>query len=74
MFPSHSAPLFLRLLRAWLQAWFLLHPPSPATVEVQSVDDFEWLNSSYCPVLRQLESAAMKVRRHHLRGVFSKLE
>ena len=26
------------------------------------MDDFKWLNSSYCPVLRQLESASMKVR------------
>ena len=40
--------------------WFLLNPPGKATVNVQNVDEFKWLNSSYCPVLRQLESAAMK--------------
>ncbi len=40
--------------------WFLANPPGAATIEVQNVDDFKWLNSSYCPVLRQLESSAMK--------------
>lgn len=45
-----------------MQAWFLLNPPGAATVEVMNIDEFKWLNSSYCPVLRQLESAAMKVR------------
>ncbi|KAM1692225.1 hypothetical protein ACFX2K_031867 [Malus domestica] len=40
--------------------WFLLNPPGKATIHVEKVDEFKWLNSSYCPVLRQLESAAMK--------------
>lgn len=40
--------------------WFLLNPPGKATIHVENVDGFKWLNSSYCPVLRQLESAAMK--------------
>jgi len=40
--------------------WFLLNPPGDATIHVENVDDFKWLNSSYCPVLKQLESAAMK--------------
>lgn len=40
--------------------WFLLNPPGKATIHVENVDEFKWLNSSYCPVLRQLESAAMK--------------
>lgn len=43
-----------------MRMWFLLNPPGAATVEVQNVDDFKWLNSSYCPVLKQLESATMK--------------
>ncbi|KAE8685098.1 Polygalacturonate 4-alpha-galacturonosyltransferase [Hibiscus syriacus] len=43
-----------------MNMWFLLNPPGKATVHVENVDDFKWLNSSYCPVLRQLESAAMK--------------
>eukprot|EP00253_Pinus_taeda_P030160 PITA_30160 len=40
--------------------WFLLNPPRKAVIHVENVDDFKWLNSSYCPVLCQLESAAMK--------------
>ncbi|KAL5062119.1 hypothetical protein RYX36_023856 [Vicia faba] len=43
-----------------MNMWFLLNPPGKATIHVQNVDDFKWLNSSYCPVLRQLESAKMK--------------
>eukprot|EP00271_Cylindrocystis_brebissonii_P017944 TRINITY_DN488_c0_g1_i1.p1 TRINITY_DN488_c0_g1~~TRINITY_DN488_c0_g1_i1.p1 ORF type:complete len:771 (+),score=188.96 TRINITY_DN488_c0_g1_i1:562-2874(+) len=43
-----------------MKMWFLLNPPRRATIEVASVDDFKWLNSSYCPVLHQLESASMK--------------
>ncbi|KAI9182321.1 hypothetical protein LWI28_024183 [Acer negundo] len=43
-----------------MNMWFLLNPPGKATIHVQNIDEFTWLNSSYCPVLRQLESAAMK--------------
>ena len=43
-----------------MNMWFLLNPPGKATIHVENVDVFKWLNSSYCPVLRQLESAAMK--------------
>ncbi|XP_021774331.1 probable galacturonosyltransferase 3 [Chenopodium quinoa] len=43
-----------------MKMWFLDNPPSSASVEVLNIDDFTWLNSSYCPVLRQLESARMK--------------
>lgn len=43
-----------------MKMWFLLNPPGKAAIHVENVDDFKWLNSSYCPVLRQLESAAMK--------------
>ena len=43
-----------------MNMWFLLNPPGDATIHVENVDDFKWLNSSYCPVLRQLESAAMR--------------
>ncbi|XP_038877322.1 polygalacturonate 4-alpha-galacturonosyltransferase-like isoform X2 [Benincasa hispida] len=43
-----------------MNMWFLSNPPGKATVHVENVDEFKWLNSSYCPVLRQLESAAMK--------------
>ncbi|KAG5009294.1 hypothetical protein JHK87_017809 [Glycine soja] len=43
-----------------MNMWFLLNPPEKATIHVENVDDFRWLNSSYCPVLRQLESATLK--------------
>ncbi|KAK9742882.1 hypothetical protein RND81_03G203000 [Saponaria officinalis] len=43
-----------------MNMWFLLNPPGKATIHVENVDEFKWLNSSYCPVLKQLESAAMK--------------
>ncbi|KAL3514935.1 hypothetical protein ACH5RR_021837 [Cinchona calisaya] len=39
--------------------WFLVNPPAGAAILVENVDEFTWLNSSYCPVLRQLESAKM---------------
>lgn len=37
-----------------------LNPPGKATIYVENVDEFKWLDSSYCPVSRQLESATMK--------------
>ncbi|XP_047314951.1 polygalacturonate 4-alpha-galacturonosyltransferase-like [Impatiens glandulifera] len=43
-----------------INMWFLLNPPRKATIHVENVDEFKWLNSSYCPVLRQLESSSMK--------------
>ncbi|XP_043716196.1 polygalacturonate 4-alpha-galacturonosyltransferase-like isoform X2 [Telopea speciosissima] len=43
-----------------MNMWFLLNSPEKSAIHVENVDDFKWLNSSYCPVLRQLESAAMK--------------
>ncbi|CAM6022124.1 unnamed protein product [Sphagnum balticum] len=43
-----------------MKMWFLANPPGAATMEVQNVDDFKWLNASYCPVLHQLQSSVMK--------------
>ena len=43
-----------------MKMWFLLNPPGKSVIHVENVDDFKWLNFSYCPVLHQLESAAMK--------------
>lgn len=45
---------------AAMRMWFLVNPPPKATVQVENIDDFKWLNSSYCSVLRQLESARIK--------------
>lgn len=50
------------LNKAAFQMWFAENPPAPAALEIESVDEFKWLNSSYCPVLKQLESESMKVR------------
>lgn len=49
-----------KLNYAAMRMWFLANPPGNASIDVQNIDDFTWLNSTYCPVLRQLESAAMK--------------
>eukprot|EP01018_Ginkgo_biloba_P027311 Gb_12937 [translate_table: standard] len=38
-----------------MQAWFAMNDYKGATMEVQNVDDFSWLNASYVPVLKQLQ-------------------
>ncbi|XWS15437.1 hypothetical protein CRYUN_Cryun34aG0000800 [Craigia yunnanensis] len=42
-----------------MRMWFLGNPPGKATIQVQSIEEFTWLNSSYSPVLRQLGSPSM---------------
>eukprot|EP00250_Pteridium_aquilinum_P013792 c21576_g1_i1 orf=932-3031(+) len=49
-----------KLNYAAMKMWFIANPPGQATVHVENIDDFKWLNASYCPVLRQLQSASMK--------------
>lgn len=49
-----------KLNYAAMKVWFLANPPGNATIQVQNIDDFKWLNSSYCPVLHQLQTATMK--------------
>ncbi|GBG77506.1 hypothetical protein CBR_g23951 [Chara braunii] len=46
-------------LRA-MQTWFADNPPGDATLEIQNIDDFTWLNASYCPVLKQLKDESTK--------------
>lgn len=48
-----------RLNYAAMRMWFLANPPGKATIQVQSIDEFTWLNSSYSPVLKQLGSPSM---------------
>ncbi|KAJ3672321.1 hypothetical protein LUZ60_007042 [Juncus effusus] len=43
-----------------MKMWFEIHSPNNTTIEVQNIEDFKWLNSSYCSVLRQLESNRLK--------------
>ncbi|KAF8405541.1 hypothetical protein HHK36_010448 [Tetracentron sinense] len=49
-----------RLNVAAMKMWFLINPPAGASIQVENINDFKWLNSSYCSVLRQLESARMR--------------
>lgn len=48
-----------RLNYAAMRMWFLVNPPGKATIQVQNVEEFTWLNSSYSPVLKQLGSPSM---------------
>ncbi|XP_022720733.1 probable galacturonosyltransferase 4 isoform X2 [Durio zibethinus] len=48
-----------RLNYAAMKMWFLGNPPGKATIQVQSIEEFTWLNSSYSPVLKQLGSPSM---------------
>ncbi|CDP04556.1 unnamed protein product [Coffea canephora] len=48
-----------RLNYAAMRMWFLANPPSNATIQVQNVEEFSWLNPSYSPVLKQLGSPSM---------------
>ncbi|KAI9391848.1 hypothetical protein POPTR_006G001100v4 [Populus trichocarpa] len=48
-----------RLSYAAMRMWFLVNPPGKATIQVQNIDEFTWLNSSYSPVLKQLHSQSM---------------
>ncbi|KAJ0113330.1 hypothetical protein Patl1_03182 [Pistacia atlantica] len=45
---------------AAMKMWFLVNSPKEVTVQVENIDDFKWLNSSYCSVLRQLESERLQ--------------
>lgn len=49
-----------RLNYAAMRMWFLANPLGKATIEVQNVEEFTWLNSSYSPVLKQLDSPSMR--------------
>ncbi|KAM1483988.1 hypothetical protein TB2_035234 [Malus domestica] len=39
-----------------ISMWFLLNPPGKATIQVQSIDSFEWLSTKYNTSLRQNSS------------------
>ncbi|KAL9263306.1 putative galacturonosyltransferase 9 [Drosera capensis] len=50
-----------RMNLAAMKVWFRMSPVGKgAHVEVKAVEDFPFLNSSYAPVLRQLESANLQ--------------
>ncbi|KAI7731474.1 hypothetical protein M8C21_026898, partial [Ambrosia artemisiifolia] len=45
-----------KLNYAAMRMWFLINPPGKATIQVQNIDEFTWLNTSYSPALKQLAS------------------
>ena len=48
-----------RLNYAAMKMWFVANPLGKAAIQVQNIEEFKWLNSSYSPVLKQLESQFM---------------
>ncbi|KAM3299709.1 hypothetical protein ACQJBY_040954 [Aegilops geniculata] len=48
-----------RLNYAPMRMWFLSNPPGKATIEVQNIDEFTWLNDSLSLLLKQLGSQSM---------------
>ncbi|KAL4607890.1 hypothetical protein ACB092_09G208300 [Castanea dentata] len=48
-----------RLNYAAMRLWFLANPPGKASIQVQNIEAFTWLNASYSPVLKQLGSQSM---------------
>ncbi|KAJ6848090.1 putative galacturonosyltransferase 4 [Iris pallida] len=42
-----------------MRMWFLANPPGEASIQVQNIEEFTWLNESYSPVLKQLGSQSM---------------
>lgn len=36
--------------------WFLLNPPNQATIEIRSIDDFDWLSSKYGSAVKAQDS------------------
>ena len=42
-----------------MRMWFLVNPPGKASIQVQNIEEFTWLNASYSPVLKQLGSQSM---------------
>eukprot|EP00249_Psilotum_nudum_P005864 c19289_g1_i2 orf=779-2380(+) len=50
-----------------MQAWFSMNDFKGATIEVQNVDSFTWLNASYAPVLKQLQD--VETQSYYFKGV-----
>lgn len=40
-----------------MRAWFSMFDFQSATIDVQKVEDFSWLNASYVPILKQLKES-----------------
>lgn len=40
-----------------ISMWFLLNPPGKATIQIQSIDNFEWLSTKYNTTLKKQSSS-----------------
>ncbi|KAL2462031.1 putative galacturonosyltransferase 11 [Abeliophyllum distichum] len=49
-----------------MQAWFLSNDFKEATIEIQNIEDFTWLNASYSPVVKQLHD--IDLRKYYFEG------
>ncbi|WOL17752.1 putative galacturonosyltransferase 10 [Canna indica] len=49
-----------------MKTWFYMNSFRGATIEVQMVQDFRWLNASYVPVLRKLQNS--EAHNHYFSG------
>ncbi|KAH9324790.1 hypothetical protein KI387_004968, partial [Taxus chinensis] len=47
-----------------MHAWFALHPPKTAVLEVKSIHQFDWLTEDNASVLKELESH-FKIQRYY---------
>ncbi|KAA8550798.1 hypothetical protein F0562_002482 [Nyssa sinensis] len=62
-----------------ISMWFLLNPPGKATIQVQSIDTFEWLSTKYGATLQKQNShdprfkSALNHLRFYLPDVFPML-
>ncbi|XXG63394.1 hypothetical protein AAC387_Pa05g1597 [Persea americana] len=50
-----------------MQAWFLTYDFKGSAIEVQNVEEFSWLNSSYAPVFKQLQEMERRGAAQDLR-------
>lgn len=62
-----------------ISMWFLLNPPNKATIEVQSIENFEWLSSKYSSTVKPQNSdnprfsSALNHLRFYLPDIFPQL-
>ncbi|KAE8656498.1 putative galacturonosyltransferase 3 [Hibiscus syriacus] len=61
-----------RLNYAAMRMWFLPNSLGKAAIQVQNIEEFSWLNSSYSPVLKQLGSASVSDYYFRAQRIFPK--
>ncbi|KAK8959249.1 putative galacturonosyltransferase 11 [Platanthera guangdongensis] len=48
-----------------MASWFLIHDCKGCAIEVQSIKEFGWLNSSYSPLLKQMSEPELRTYYYH---------